>query len=245
MKERIPIDLEEAQIVDMDTLLITGGAGFLGSHLAVATRRTWPQAHIIAVDNLRRRGSELILRRLSEADVEFTHGDVRTPEDLEKLPPADFLLECSAEPSVLAGYETGPRYVLNTNLFGTVNCLEYARRCGAKVIFFSTSRVYPMERLNHTQFVEQEARFAWTDDQTLPGVSSKGVTELCREVTGNTLEIGRESNTRTADVKIYLSDCVKLSKRTGWRPARTARETVAGIATWIRQHETELGGIVG
>lgn len=163
----------------VSSFLVTGGAGFVGSTLAFAIRRRWPDSKVVALDNLRRRGSERNLPRLKDAGVEFFHGDVRNPEDLEGVAPADFLLECSAEPSVEAGYEGGPRYVLNTNLFGTVNCLEYARRHGSKVVFFSSSRVYPMAPLNAARYIEQPTRFEWTDGQVMAGVSSRGVTETC------------------------------------------------------------------
>ena len=92
----------------MDTIVITGGAGFLGSSLALSIREAMPDAEVVVLDNLRRRGSELALPRLQEAGVRFVHGDVRNSEDLAALPPATFLLECSAEPSVLAGYTSAP-----------------------------------------------------------------------------------------------------------------------------------------
>src|SRR5437762_2398046 len=117
-------------------ILITGGAGFVGSHLALSLARTG-DAMVTSFDNLHRRGSELALPRLRAGGVAFVHGDIRSPEDLESLPPADLLIECSAEPSVHAGYGSGVRYLVNTNLAGTFNCLEYARRHGSSVIFLS------------------------------------------------------------------------------------------------------------
>src|SRR5262245_26446792 len=63
------------------TVLVTGGAGFVGAHLACALAREGSDARIIAVDNLRRRGSELNLPRLAEHGVEFVHGDVRNADD--------------------------------------------------------------------------------------------------------------------------------------------------------------------
>ena len=69
-----------------DRLLITGGAGFVGSNLAVSLARRHPDWEILALDNLYRRGSELNLPRLGEAGVRFVRGDVRRPEDLEPLP---------------------------------------------------------------------------------------------------------------------------------------------------------------
>src|SRR5579871_3663126 len=127
-------------------ILVTGGAGFVGSTLALALKRDLA-AKVVAFDNLKRRGSELALARLKAGGVEFVHGDVRCPEDLQAAGSCDLLLECSAEPSVHAGYGASPAYVIDTNLVGTVHCLEHARRHGAAVIFLSTSRVYPIAGL--------------------------------------------------------------------------------------------------
>ncbi len=128
-------------------ILITGGAGFVGSSLALMIKGGRPDIDVRAFDNLRRRGSELALRRLQDAGVAFVHGDVRSPDDLHDAGEFDVLIECSAEPSVQAGYDGSPAYVLHTNLIGTVHSLEAARRRRASVIFISTSRVYPIEGL--------------------------------------------------------------------------------------------------
>ena len=128
-------------------ILVTGGAGFVGSSLALLLKRDRSDVAVCAFDNLKRRGSELAVARLREHGVEFIHGDVRSPEDLADAGAFDLLLECSAEPSVHAGYQGSPAYVLQTNLVGTINCLEAARRHGSDVIFLSTSRVYPIAGL--------------------------------------------------------------------------------------------------
>src|SRR5215469_14946983 len=133
-------------------MLVTGGVGFVGSNLAVWFKTRYPHLTVTAADNLRRRGSETILPRLREHSVDFVHCDIRNPEDLRldhrAHPPIDLVLECSAEPSVLAGYGDAPDYVINTNLLGTINCLELARRTAADLIFLSSSRVYPISLLN-------------------------------------------------------------------------------------------------
>lgn len=128
-------------------ILITGGAGFVGSSLAQMFKRDRADVQICAFDNLKRRGSELALGRLRAHGIEFVHGDVRSPDDLADAGAFDLLLECSAEPSVHAGYHGSPSYVVQTNLTGTINCLEAARRHDADVIFLSTSRVYPIAGL--------------------------------------------------------------------------------------------------
>ena len=128
----------------MTRILITGGAGFVGSNLAVSLASRHPDWEIVALDNLYRRGSELNLPRLAEAGVEFVDGDVREPADLQALPALDALLECSAEPSVMSGVDGDTSYLVHTNLTGAYNCLELARRDGAFTVFLSTSRVYPV-----------------------------------------------------------------------------------------------------
>jgi CDP-paratose 2-epimerase len=156
-------------------ILITGGAGFVGSNLAVRFKERLPSAEVFALDNLKRRGSELNVPRLREHGVRFVHGDVRNPEDLEAAPDAELIVECSAEPSVLAGTDGLPAYLLNTNLVGTINCLEYARRRGSAFIFLSTSRVYPYTALNEIELKEESTRLRWCEQRTLKGWSTDGV----------------------------------------------------------------------
>lgn len=158
-------------------ILVTGGAGFVGSRLCVALRRSGRGAEVTAFDNLTRRGSELNLAWLRDVGVRYVHGDIRCPEDLATLPAFDTLIECSAEPSVHAGQTGSPLGVINNNLTGAVNCLEAARRHGATVLFLSTSRVYPIAHLRGLRHVRDENRFVLTDEQTVPGCSRLGIAE--------------------------------------------------------------------
>ncbi|MEA5581270.1 NAD-dependent epimerase/dehydratase family protein [Nodularia harveyana UHCC-0300] len=168
-------------------VLITGGAGFVGSSLGLGLAKRYPDWKITALDNLKRRGSELNLPRLKQAGIEFVHGDVRNKEDLDPvLLQPDLILECSAEPSVLAGY-TSPGYLLQTNLIGTINCLELARQTQADFIFLSTSRVYPIANLTSLKFTETETRFQLLDEQSLIGVSNQGVSEEFSLIGGRSL----------------------------------------------------------
>lgn len=159
------------------TILITGGCGFVGANLAVRLREWHPQWRVVALDSLRRRGSELNLPRLRAAGVEFVHGDVRVADDWPAAP-VDAIVECAAEPSVLAGTGAeGPRYVIEANLGGLVNALELARQRRADLVFLSTSRVYPVAALNALRVREEATRFVLEADQTLPGASAHGVSE--------------------------------------------------------------------
>ena len=164
--------------LDGATIVVTGGAGFVGSTLALHLKRSNAGARVIAIDNLRRAGSELRPVALRRDGIEFVHGDIRNPDDLALGgQPIDLLIECSAEPSVLAGYGGSPKYVLDTNLVGTINCLELARERKARVLFLSTSRVYPMTRVNALEFSEEPTRFSLADTQRMPGASREGIAE--------------------------------------------------------------------
>lgn len=158
-------------------ILITGGAGFVGSTLAIGLKNRYPAYHIITLDNLRRRGSELNLPRLKEAGVEFIHGDIRNQEDLATFTQLDFIIDASADPSVLSGIDSPVMPLIQANLNGTVHCLELAQKTGAAFIFLSTSRIYPIKNLESALFEELETRFIWKDEQIMNGISSKGVTE--------------------------------------------------------------------
>ena len=161
----------------MREILITGGAGFIGSNLAVALKRDHPDWKVTAFDNLYRRGSALNLPRLRAAGVSFVEGDVREPADLASVPAPDALVECSAEPSVLSGVDGDTSYLVHTNLTGAYNCLELARRSGAALVFLSTSRVYPTAALATAAVEEAPTRLELAAAQPTSGLSAAGVSE--------------------------------------------------------------------
>ncbi|MEQ8304011.1 MAG: GDP-mannose 4,6-dehydratase [Cyclobacteriaceae bacterium] len=159
------------------SILITGGAGFVGSSLAINIKKKYPFYSIVALDNLKRRGSELNIPRLGDHGIKFIHGDIRNKEDFEQVGKIDLIIEASAEPSVLAGIENSPDYLLNTNLVGTINCLNFAVKHKSDFIFLSTSRIYPIEQIERSNFVEDETRFSLSSEQSITGLSSHGIAE--------------------------------------------------------------------
>lgn len=349
-------------------ILITGGAGFVGSNLAIKFKTLHPEIAVIVLDNLKRRGSELNIPRLTAGDVIFIHGDIRNKEDLELEHKIDLIIECSAEPSVLAGINSSPEYLVQTNLVGAINCLELARKNGADFVFLSTSRVYPVEQINQLAFQEDKSRFVLNNKQNFIGASGRGISEdfplgktrslygasklaaefllqeyvtnykirgvinrcgviagpwqmgkidqgvmtlwvarhlfrlplsyigyggtgkqvrdfihiddlfdlisfqvkdlskfngevyniggglknsfslleltkMCERITGNTITIQSVLEDRASDVRIYISDCAKIEKLTGWRPKKNLKQTVLEIAKWISDNKDQLSHV--
>ncbi|MEY2829057.1 MAG: hypothetical protein RIQ33_915 [Bacteroidota bacterium] len=353
----------------MKNILITGGAGFVGSSLALLLKKNYPDYKIFCMDNLKRKGSELNLPRLAEAGIEFIHGDIRNKEDFDSIPACTTVIEASAEPSVLAGLNSSPDYLLNTNLVGTLNCLSYAARYKSDFVFLSTSRVYPIENIEKIEFTEQATRFAISQQQTLPGITENGLnenfslqgfrslygatklaseliiqeynqflniktvinrcgvltgpwqmgksdqgvvvlwmakhfwnkkltyngyggtgkqirdilhvkdlydlvnqqihnmdlvngkilnvggglgvstsllelTDICKELTNNTIEITPVIETRQADIRIYITDNTEVTKLTGWSPKIGVKQIMTEIYHWIHENESKLKPIL-
>ncbi len=140
-------------------LIITGGCGFVGFNLAKFMVEYGHQVTVF--DNLTRPGSETNVPRLKKLGIKFIHGDIRNSEDFLALPnDGHCLIECSAQPSVVSGYEN-PIFDFRTNVEGVINCLEFCRKSEAGMIFFSSNRVYPAEKINTLPHIETQTRWDW------------------------------------------------------------------------------------
>ncbi len=124
------------------------------------------------------RGSELNLPRLRAAGVRFVHGDVRAAGDLLALPRVDAIVECSAEPSALAGRRRRHRLrgaARTCSAPGTASSWP-----GATARSSSSSRraaSIPSRALDALALDETPTRFELADEQPLPGASARGIAE--------------------------------------------------------------------
>lgn len=350
-------------------IVVTGGAGFVGSTLCLQLKNKYPEYEIVAFDNLRRRGSELNLVDFQKNGIAFIHGDIRNNEDLQTLGDFDVLIEASAEPSVTAGLDSEPTYVINNNLFGSINCFNVCIKNDAKLIFLSTSRVYPIETIENALFNEDATKFLFKDNQEIKGISSKGISEelslegarsfygttklsselfiheyaafyglkaavtrfgviagprqmgktdqgvvtlwmakhywkqplkyigyggkgkqvrdllhvddlvelidfqihniekfqgkvynvggglqnsaslqemtaICEKITGNKIRIDEVAETRTADLRIFITDNTKIETEIGWKPKKSVETIFKDIYLWIQENEKQLESIL-
>jgi CDP-paratose 2-epimerase len=161
-------------------ILITGICGFVGSTLARLWSEAEPGITIFGIDNLIRPGSHTNLATLKNRGVKVFHGDIRMPSDFETLPPVDFVIDAAANPSVLAGLDgrSSSRQVVEHNLVGTMNMLEYCKAARAGFILISTSRVYAIAPLTQlvVESVDEAFRPVATNDWPA-GLSAQGVAE--------------------------------------------------------------------
>lgn len=116
-------------------ILVTGGAGFLGSHLC---DRLLELGHeVLAADNLYTGRKENIHHNLSNPNFEFIRHDVTIPLYVEV--DGIFNFACPASP---IHYQSDPVQTLKTSVHGAINMLGLAKRTGARILQASTSEVY-------------------------------------------------------------------------------------------------------
>jgi CDP-paratose 2-epimerase len=159
-------------------ILLTGVCGFAGSTIAAALLESRAGLKIIGVDNLSRPGSELNRRRMRELGVDLRHLDIRSATDLETIEPTDWVIDAAANPSVLAGVTEGSssRQVIEHNLGGTINLLEYCKTHRAGFILLSTSRVYSIPALAGLKMTVQDDAYRPLA-QKVAGFGARGVAE--------------------------------------------------------------------
>ncbi|MGL4232928.1 MAG: UDP-glucuronic acid decarboxylase family protein [Casimicrobium sp.] len=116
-------------------ILVTGGAGFLGSHLC--DRLIESGADVICLDNLYTGSRENIEHLRDHPCFEFVEHNVIEPYSLEV--DEIYNLACPASPP---HYQRDPIFTMKTSVFGAINALELAKRCNARVFQASTSEVY-------------------------------------------------------------------------------------------------------
>ena len=203
-------------------ILITGVCGFVGSTLARAWVESGSGYTLYGLDNFIRPGSEINRTALKKLGVHLLHADLRVPSDFESLPEIDWVIDAAANPSVLAGVDgkTSSRQLVEHNLVGTINMLEFCKRCRAGFIILSTSRVYsivplagiPVEAVDEafrpvpgSQFPQGLSTSGVSEQfSTLPPVSLYGATKIASEALA--LEYGQ-----TFDFPVWINRCGVLA----------------------------------
>ena len=149
------------------------------------------------------------------------------------------MIEASAEPSVHAGQKGSPAYVIDTNLHGTVNCLEFARKRVGLFAYLSTSRVYSIASLRAIRLRETPQRFEIAEQQTLPGVSERGIAEAfptnqARSFYGTTKlasELLIQEYAEFYGIKAIINRCGVIAG-----PGQFGRTDQGVVSLWVAHH---------
>jgi len=116
-------------------ILVTGGAGFLGSHLCEMLLQKGND--VICLDNLYTGSKDNIIHLMDNPYFEFIRHDITLPINIEI--DEIYNLACPASP---VHYKSDPVQTTKTNVNGSINVLDLARRTKAKILQASTSEVY-------------------------------------------------------------------------------------------------------
>ena len=126
-------------------ILITGGCGFVGANIALFLNSKGYK--IECLDNLSRKGSNYNLNLLKQNKIKNYKIDISNYKKLSKLPKYDLVIDCCAEAAVEVSRKNIDK-VINTNLIGTLNVLKKVKQDSSKILFLSSSRIYPINESN-------------------------------------------------------------------------------------------------
>ncbi len=159
-------------------VLITGACGFVGRTICEQLTRAGGY-QVYGVDSLARAGSEGNRAVLRGMGVKLIHGDIRVASDVEGFPEVDWVIDAAANPSVLAGTrgDVSSRQLMEHNLVGTIQLLEYCKRVKAGLCLLSTSRVYAIDPLAALPIETVNEAFRPRVDEAPDGVSEQGIAE--------------------------------------------------------------------
>ena len=124
-------------------VIVTGGCGFIGSNICVYLKNL--SFDVISVDNCSKTYSKLNLKRLNNLNIKNYNIDISNKNKFSKLNfRSDIIIDCCADPSVESSRQDILKNI-NNNLITTYSVLEKAKKDNSKLIFLSTSRIYPIK----------------------------------------------------------------------------------------------------
>jgi dTDP-glucose 4,6-dehydratase len=156
-----PFDLDGAR------LLVTGGAGFIGSNFVHHVVRRFPASHVVVLDALTYAGRRENLDGVPARALTFVHGDIRDPDAVRRaMAGCDFAINFAAESHVDRSIET-PGEFIQTDVYGVFVLCEEARRVGLRrFVQISTDEVYG-------EVLEGHAAENWPLEPRSPYAASK------------------------------------------------------------------------
>lgn len=208
-------------------ILITGGCGFVGANLAIYLKKK--NFKVSSLDNIARLGSQYNLGLLKINKIKNYKIDISNYNKLAKLPKFDLIIDCCAEAAVEISKKNIDK-VVNTNLIGTVNILKKCKNDKAKIIFISSSRVYPIDEINkivNKSLLKKDLKIKklFNEKSKLIGPKSiYGLTKLSSEMF-------IEEFAYAFNIKYIINRCGVLSG-----PLQFGKQDQGFVSLWIWKH---------
>ena len=208
-------------------ILITGGCGFVGTNLALFLHSKGLK--INCLDNLSRKGSIYNLNLLKERKIKNFKIDISNYKKVQKLPRYDFIIDCCAEAAVEVSKKDIDR-VINTNFLGTLNILKKVKKDKSRIIFLSSSRVYPIKDINsliNKKIIKSKIQINKTfneKDNVLGAKTLYGFSKLSSEML-------IEEFSYAFDLKFIINRCGVISG-----PLQFGKQDQGFISLWIWKH---------
>jgi|TARA_Y100000389_G_C17366778_1_gene466747 CDP-paratose 2-epimerase len=211
-------------------ILITGGCGFVGANLSIYLKKK--KFKVSSLDNIVRLGSQYNLKLLKKNKIKNYKVNISNYKEIKKLPKFDLIIDCCAEAAVEVSKKNIDD-VINTNLYGTINILKKCKNDGSKIIFISSSRVYPINEINkiikkNSLPNEIKMKKLFDERSNLNGPRTiYGLTKLSSEMF-------IEEFAYAFNVKYIINRCGVLSG-----PLQFGKQDQGFVSLWIWKHLTK------
>ena len=208
-------------------ILITGGCGFVGSNLALFLKRKGFTVHTL--DNLTRKGSKYNSNLLKKQKIKNYKINISNIKKIKSLPKYDLILDCCAEAAVEISKNDFDK-VINTNLIGTINILKKSKNDKSKIIFISSSRIYPLEEMNkiiknkNLKSKIKISKMFSEKDKIIGPKTIYGLTKLCSEML-------IEEFSYAYQLKYLINRCGVISG-----PLQFGKQDQGFVSLWIWRH---------
>ena len=208
-------------------ILITGGCGFVGSNISLFLKKKGYS--INSIDNLSRKGSIYNLKLLQQNKIKNYKYNIENYKFLKKLPKYNLIIDCCAEAAVEASKNQIDK-VVYTNLIGTLNILKKAKKDKSKIIYLSSSRIYPIKFLNKNYKLKNSnkkikiKKMINENDTTTGPKSIYGLTKLASEML-------IEEFSYAYGIKYIINRCGVISG-----PLQFGKQDQGFVSLWIWSH---------
>ena len=208
-------------------ILITGGCGFVGSNLALFLKKKGFTVHTL--DNLTRKGSTYNSNLLKKQKIKNYKINISNIKKIKSLPKYDLILDCCAEAAVEISKNDFDK-VINTNLIGTINILKKSKNDKSKIIFISSSRIYPLEEMNkviknkNLKSKIKISKMFSEKDKIIGPKTIYGLTKLCSEML-------IEEFSYAYKLKYLINRCGVISG-----PLQFGKQDQGFVSLWIWRH---------